>query len=285
MTQAPQRPVAAQPARQQDRFTIPRYRPGTMAMRVDDFLMEQVRNAEGRPVLDDDSRPVQACTGVWGTSLCSGQLVLVRLSTGDEEHRDGNRNGVSPGRRSLDDLRASLAGVCPEGRPDLLEPGDRPVWRLDRARPLLDGYGRPFASRRAGVSEPYMQMRCSWIVPYNGYVNREGDWMRPASNMEFTSPATVNVSLLSRGQPPSINSWNIYQDSIRDAVARLEPSFMRACWEAGTRIVGAWHTARRDDPAARFGGLSVTTWRPERHCRFDLADSTGEGRQSMLRWL
>ncbi len=259
-------------------------RPGTLAVRVDDFLMQPATDPEGRRLLDEDGRPAQVCAGVWCTSRCTGQPLLVRLSTDEEERADGAR-GVPAGRRGLDELRRALADACPEGRPDLLDPDDRPVWRLDRARPLLDARGAQRASRMPGTQDACAHMRCSWIVPYNGYVDREGAWVRPAENMEFTRPATVNVSLLARRGGAGVGAFGIFADSVREAAAQGEPSFFRACAAAATRVVTAWDEARRADPAARFGSLSVTIWRPEEHCRFDLADSDGDGRQFLQRWL
>ena len=117
-------------------------RSGTVVLRVDDYYLVQKEDADGTPLQDEWGHPVVEARGVWGTSLCSGERILVRLSTLEEEQAAGWGRQISPRRRSIEMLRGTLQDE--QGRvmdPSSLPEEQRPVWRCDQARVLTDESG------------------------------------------------------------------------------------------------------------------------------------------------
>ncbi len=267
-----------------DRVPLYQRRPGTLALRVDGFWFDTAKDDEGYPITGEDGTPKQICAAVWGMSLASGQKIMARLSTDEEEREDSGR-AVSPARKELEDLRNELSGICPDGRPELLDEEMRPVWRLDRARPLLDEYGAQRLSRRPGSEEPYAQLCCAWVTPYNPRPDKDGAIIQPVRDIECSRPVTVNVSLQRSDCAEAPDYFRVFAKTVREAADEGEDNFFKACSRAAGRVVDTWNAARDIHALARFGSLSVTTWHAEEHHAFDLRDSFGDGRDFLENFL
>ncbi len=243
--------------------------PGSMALRVDDLYLEE--EPEGL-----------VPAAIWGTSLCSGERVFMRLTTEEEELEDYGR-GVLPTRRSVD----ALCEYCPTlYKAAHLAPERRPVLRCDRVRVCRLASGEPALHVRYDDLEdaPWTAMRCSWITPYGPYLSSEGEQINPREHMETKRYSTVNLSLHG-GRNGGPNYYGIYTDALRKAVAAGETSMGRVCAAAAESIVTAWEQERERNPDTRVGTMSLTTWYPEESFRFDLEDRQHIGRRSLVTWL
>lgn len=243
--------------------------PGTMALRVDDLYM--IEEPEG-----------VVPTAVWGTSLCSGERVFMRLATEDEEREDSGRSPAS-GRRSIEELCAACPSI---GRASELAPEYRPVLRCDRVRPCLTGSGEPALHVRYDDQEdkPWAAMRCSWITPYGPYTTRSGEQINPREHMETWRYSTVNLSLAGSRQDRA-SYYGMYADYLKRAAATGESRFARICAAVSEELVTAWEQEREHNPRARLGSMSLTTWYPEESFRFELEDRQHFGRRSLISWL
>lgn len=261
-------------------------RSGTVVLRVDDYYLVQKEDADGTPLQDEWGHPVVEARGVWGTSLCSGERILVRLSTLEEEQAAGWGRQISPRRRSIEMLRGTLQDE--QGRvmdPSSLPEEQRPVWRCDQARVLTDESGRPRASVRndqPGESGQYTQMYCSWVTPYPPYVTNRGELFWPQEHMEADRFSTVNMNLAADTKP---SYYRLFTEIMRQCAMEGTMSYAKAAAQAARTIVDAWSEQCRSEKQARFGSLSVTTWAPEEGMRFDLTDRDGSGRARLEAWL
>lgn len=245
--------------------------PGTLVLRVDDVHTSS----------DRDGR--REITGFWGTSMCSGEQIYVRLTTEEEELAENNR-AVPPSRRSaarLVDEYPELARAClvPEER--------RPLVRCDRARLITDQEGRPTASVRfAQGSETmvYTRMRCGWMVPYVSYQSRLDGTVYPQEHMEAHRYSTVSMAL-ARGRG-GVDYQRVFAESLARAARLGMASYARAASDAAWDLVQAWVRDRlAGNEQARIGALSFTVWYPEKSFVFDLGDASGLGRQALTDFL
>lgn len=263
-------------------------RSGTVVLRVDDYYLVQKQDADGLPLQDEQGRPVLEARGVWGTSLCSGERLLVRLSTQEEEQAEGWGRQISPRRRSIEVLRGTLQDEA--GRvldPSSLPEEQRPVWRCDQARVLTDEAGRPRASLRndqpqEAESGVYSQMFCSWVTPYPPYVTSRGEHFWPQDHMECDRFSTVNMTLVADTKP---NYYRLFMETLRTCAQEGVTSYAKAAAQAARTIVDTWVEQCQGEKQARFGSLSVTTWAPEEGLRFELGDRDGRGRERLEAWL
>ncbi len=260
-------------------------RPGTMLIRVDDIHWTPLFDGEGRQMTDGEGRPRRQARAVFATSLCSGEKLLMRLSTDREEELDGTLK--SPGSRGK-----SIAELLERSR---RTPGEiahlpeerRPVWRCDRSRPVRDGRGGCCVLSRGGGETPeehLPQLRCAWITSCDPWVNRFGEEVNPVDHMEAARFSTVNVSL-SANRDGSPSYFTLYADAVREAARAGEESFSRACWQAAGTVTTVWREERARSPQARFGTLSATTWHPEESFRFPVEDAWQSGFLSLMDFL
>ena len=245
--------------------------PGTLCVRVDDVLAST----------DRDGR--QEIAGFWATSMCSGEPVFVRLTSEEEEMEENNRQ-IPASRRSA----ATLVDLYPElARAALMPEAKRPLIRCDRASLITDQEGRPTASIRHAQGEDtilYTRMRASWVVPYVSYETRRGTTVFPQEHMEAQRLSTVNLAL-SRGRG-GVDYYRAFTASLARAARLGMGSFARVASDAAWEIVQAWAQERgQGNEQARVGSLSFTTWHPEESFRFDLADTSGQGRQTLVDFL
>lgn len=251
----------------------------SLVLRLDGYYDVFVCDESGHPRIDPETgKRLTQTAGFWGTSLCSGEKVLMRFSSAEEMRADGL--GRPAGRRDLQAIRDAAPSMA--GAADLPEE-KRPIVRCDSTRFVKNDDGRLKASVRFelnGDTTVHAQMRSAWMTPYPSFTLRSGEEIFPQEHMECDRFSTVNFSL--HGRPDAgFNYYRLCEESMKRSFANGVTSYAKACSNASFELVNAWQLERERDPATRVGSLSVTTWHPDECLRFSLADAGAKGQKAL----